>query len=84
MTAEPVLFLCLGKACFQRKAIDVRALQVDWGKIQSFLCLASLIFHVYEMKIKVADSEGWWTSKEENFIAILHPFFFCMREREVA
>lgn len=51
-------------------------------EIWSFLSLASLIFHVYQMKIKVADSEGRWTSKEENsdFIAILHPFFFCIQD----
>lgn len=27
-------------------------------EIWSFLCLAALIFHVYQMKIKIADSEG--------------------------
>lgn len=27
-------------------------------EIWSFLCLTALIFHVYQMKIKIADSEG--------------------------
>lgn len=48
-------------------------------EIWSFLRIASLIFHVYQLKIKVGDSEGRrtsegrWTSKEENsdFIAVL-------------
>lgn len=81
---------------FGAEPLTSRRCRLIGEEIWSFLCLAALIFHVYQMKIKVADSEGevdQWREVDQQrgeqwLYCYFTPFLFLYsvwwREEEVA
>lgn len=83
LTAESAPFLWLGKAHFQCRAADVRALQVVWGRGLVLSVWHLWFFMCIRWKLRLVAVKRGGPAKRRTvifFFAILYLFFFCIQD----